>query len=565
MPASGSVQPLIRFGSFEVDVRGGRLRKHGMKIRLQQQPFQVLLVLLERAGEVVSREELQKAIWPADTFVDFDLGLATAVHKLRQALGDSAEEPRFIETLPKRGYRFLGAIDAAPSLPAVAVCSSPTQTGPTTEGFQSADRETRPTRDGKGERDSRNSGETLAHVADGFPATTPAEITDAEGKPRQITGVSIGALGLETRAAAPAARSGLKHRRIYLIALCAVVVLILSITAARTLAFRSHAAVLRAQPSIEAQRAYNIGRYELDRWTPDDLSRSAQFFQQAVQYDPDYAAAWAGLSRSQNLLAIFSASREQMVAKAKESALKALACDPSLPEAHAAMAGVLMHGEWSWIAAGAEIRRALALDPNNADAHQFYGYWLVSQARLAEAVTEMEKAQALAPQSPNKRNSLAVALFYSRRYDEALNIWRKNAAVEANSERRHLRLALIYDAKGRHVDSIAELAALLRGRTRLREADEVERIFHRHGYAEARRAFFQHDIASSPADGRAAFEIAADYIALGDNDRALAALSRAVARHATSAMYLSVDPRFDPVRSDVRFSAILRSIGLPLR
>ena len=108
---SGNGRP-IRFGVFEVDLHTGELRKQGLRIKLRDQPFQILLLLLAHPGEVVSRDELQKQLWPADTFVDFDRGLNKAVNHLRDALGDSAESPRFIETLPKRGYRFIAPVDA---------------------------------------------------------------------------------------------------------------------------------------------------------------------------------------------------------------------------------------------------------------------------------------------------------------------------------------------------------------------------------------------------------------------------------------------------------------------
>src|SRR5437899_7634340 len=98
---------VLRFGTFEVDVRAGEVRKQGVRIKLQEQPFHVLTVLLQRSGEVVTREELRSQIWPSDTFVDFDNSLNTSINKLREALGDSADSPRFIETLPRRGYRFL--------------------------------------------------------------------------------------------------------------------------------------------------------------------------------------------------------------------------------------------------------------------------------------------------------------------------------------------------------------------------------------------------------------------------------------------------------------------------
>src|SRR5438067_9161018 len=105
-PSSGP----IRFGSFEVDQNAGELRKQGVRIKLQDQPLQILQVLLEHPGEVVTREELQKRVWPSDTFVDFDHGIYNAIKRLRETLGDTAETPRFIETIPRRGYRFIGPV-----------------------------------------------------------------------------------------------------------------------------------------------------------------------------------------------------------------------------------------------------------------------------------------------------------------------------------------------------------------------------------------------------------------------------------------------------------------------
>jgi DNA-binding winged helix-turn-helix (wHTH) protein len=106
---------VARFGVFELDLSAGELRKSGVKLRLQGQPFQVLALLLERAGEVVTREELQQKLWPSDTFVDFDHSLNTAINKVREALGDSASSPRYVETLARRGYRFIAPVQAAQS------------------------------------------------------------------------------------------------------------------------------------------------------------------------------------------------------------------------------------------------------------------------------------------------------------------------------------------------------------------------------------------------------------------------------------------------------------------
>ncbi|MGA8309386.1 MAG: winged helix-turn-helix domain-containing protein [Terriglobales bacterium] len=117
MPPSSPAGKIVRFGVFAVDLAAGELRKNGVRIRLQEQPFQILAILLERPGDVVTREELRQRLWPADTFVDFDHSLNTAVNKLREALGDSASSPRYVETLARRGYRFLGTLERADTTP----------------------------------------------------------------------------------------------------------------------------------------------------------------------------------------------------------------------------------------------------------------------------------------------------------------------------------------------------------------------------------------------------------------------------------------------------------------
>jgi len=119
MAPQSQLPQFLRFDVFAVDVRAGELRRNGAKLKLQEQPFQVLCALLEHPGELVTREELRSRLWPADTFVDFDHGLNAAIRRLREALGDSAETPRFVETVARRGYRFIGNVEIpAPTVPA---------------------------------------------------------------------------------------------------------------------------------------------------------------------------------------------------------------------------------------------------------------------------------------------------------------------------------------------------------------------------------------------------------------------------------------------------------------
>src|SRR5205814_9293758 len=111
MPETASASGVVRFDIFEIDLRAGELRKQGRRLKLQEQPLRVLSLLLERPGNLVTRDQLRQSLWPADTFVDFDHGLNSAVARLRETLGDSAENPRFVETLPRRGYRFVAPME----------------------------------------------------------------------------------------------------------------------------------------------------------------------------------------------------------------------------------------------------------------------------------------------------------------------------------------------------------------------------------------------------------------------------------------------------------------------
>ena len=125
MPPSDTSTKILRFGVFEVDPRAGELRKYGLRLKLPEQPFQILTLLLERPGNIITRDELRNRLWPGDTFVDFDHGLNNAVMRLREVLGDSSESPRFVETIPRRGYRFIAPVEESLPVRSEADASSP--------------------------------------------------------------------------------------------------------------------------------------------------------------------------------------------------------------------------------------------------------------------------------------------------------------------------------------------------------------------------------------------------------------------------------------------------------
>ena len=462
-----SARTAVRFGAFEVDLRAGELRKNGTKIRLQQQPFRVLALLLERHGEVVTREELRRAIWP-DAVVDFDEGLDATIYKLRNALGDSAENPRFVETLPRRGYRFIGVVDGA-------VASDGAHEEPPREQRAAGARSKRWSvalgalalavalslaSNIGGLRDRLMGGATSEriHSIAVLPLRNlsgdPAQEYFADGMTEALI-TSLGRVGgLRVISRTSAMHYKGSHQTLPEIArqlhVDAVVegavlregnrvrittqlveastdrhlwaesyegdlrnVLALEDKVARAitnevkirLSLQEQTRLASARPvNPEAYDAYLKGRYQWDDWTEVGLKKSIEYFAHAVKQDPDYAPAWAGLADAYVLMSLFGfVPSDVALPKAKAAALRAIQLDQTLSEAHVSLAGIHLHLEWSWSASEAELRQAIALNPNNALAHQFYGYYLSALGRFDAAIAEMERALEIDPLSPNSK------------------------------------------------------------------------------------------------------------------------------------------------------------------
>jgi len=568
---------------------------------------------------MVTREELRQAIWPADMFVDFDEGLDATIYKLRNALGDSSENPRFVETLPRRGYRFIAPVEE------VVPKTSRVRNLLTFVGVLTAvvltlflwlnlaglrDRLLRRS----SERRIRSLLVLLLRNLSGDPSQdyfvdgmTEALITDF-GK--------IGALRVISRTSAmqykgthkalpeiarelnvdavlegAVLRSGDQLRITAQLIEAATDrqvwsetyhrdlrdVLALQDEVARSIANQIQIKLL-AQEQIrlstarrvnpEAYEAYLQGRYAWNTWTEENLKRSVEYFEQALRKDPAYALAWAGLSDAYGLLSLFDfMPREVGVEQSKEAALKALGLDEMLSEAHFSL-GAARLWEWSWSVAEEEFQRAIALEPNNAMAHQWHGYLLRAQGRFDEAIAEMKHAQELDPLSPNKQQSLGAMLYLAGHYDEALQQFHEVPDPDANFERRHRWMAAIYERKSMHREAVGELLTTLRLADKEELAVSVERKYLSSGYAEAKKVFLSGDLrekqgraknASSPP---LALEIAADYALLGEKGRAYEWLDKAFAEHDGFLMHLKEDDRFEALRPDPRFQDLLHRIGL---
>jgi TolB-like protein len=319
--------------------------------------------------------------------------------------------------------------------------------------------------------------------------------------------------------------------------------------------------------NAEAYEAYLKGRYEWNDWTAEHLQNSVEYFNQAARKDPGFAPAWTGLSDAYYLQSLFDFLPRQVgVKQSKEAALKALALDETLSETHVSV-GTARLLEWSWLGAEKEFQRAVALDPNNAMAHQWYGYLLSALGRFDEAIEEMKRAKELDPLSSNKQNSLGATFYRAGRYEEALRELREVPDGDANTELRHRRLAVIYELKGMQTEALNELLTALKFGGKNDLAASVQRKFISSGYAMAMKTFLGGDLRemlkrARRHDPSVALPIGEDYALLGDKNKAFEWLEKAFTEHDLLLMYFKVNDRLEGLRSDPRFEETVRRIGL---
>src|SRR2546430_512597 len=337
----------VRFGVFEVDLRAGELRKRGVKVKLQDQPFLILQVLLEHSGEVVTREQLREKIWPSDTFVDFDQGLNNAIKRLRESLSDSPENPRFIETIPRHGYRFIANLGVTPGqikslavLPLENLSRDPEQ-----EYFAEGLTEaliTTLAKIGELRVVSRTSAmqykgvhKPLREIARELEVDAIVEGTVLRvGHRVRITAQLIDA----AKESHLWAESYERHLRDVL-HLQAEVAEAIAKQVQVKLTPQERAHLAQTQPvNPEAYEAYLKGRYHWLRRSSEELPKAVQYFERAIEMDPTYAAAYAGLADSLSGLGVYFVAPDQGCRQAKRLAVQALEMDPRLSEAHCSFA-----------------------------------------------------------------------------------------------------------------------------------------------------------------------------------------------------------------------------------
>jgi len=573
-----SSQEAIRFGPFELDPSAGELRRAGVKMRLQEQPLQVLQILLEGAGKLVSREELQRRIWPSQTFVDFDHGINNAIKRLREVLGDTAETPRYVETVPRRGYRFIGQVNAiaerdAESIRSLAVLPLENLSGNPDEEYFA---------DGLTEVLITNLAKIGALRV--ISRTTAMQYKRAQkplpqiARELQVSGIVEGTVlrsGDRVRITSQLidARTD-SHIWAEIYERDLRDILALHSDLARAIAGQVQIALTPAEQSQlgrgrpvdpEAYEAYLKGRYHWNRRSADDLKKATEYFQRAIERQPNYAPAYTGLADCAGVAGFWSlVAPDEGCSKAKAAALRSLQLEETA-EARTSLAWAIMHYDWDLSAAELEFRRAIEQDPLYATAHQWYGYCLGCMNRFEEAYKELRHAIQLEPLSLIISTGYAGVSWLGRQWEQAIEQTRKTLELDPNFASGRWALARYYDAKGMPELAIAsaqEAIEVTRGMVLFFIADLG------HAYASAGKKEDAFGVLRRLEEiGKQRYVdpclTAHIYVALGEKELAFEQLDRAIEVRASWVPYLAVDPWFEPVRNDPRFEAMLRPARLP--
>jgi TolB-like protein/DNA-binding winged helix-turn-helix (wHTH) protein/Flp pilus assembly protein TadD len=622
MEAPSPLTDIVHFGIFQLDLKARELHKSGVKVKLQEQPFRVLALLVDRAGQVVTREELQQKVWPTDAYVAFDQGLNNAIKKVRDALGDSADSPRFIETLARHGYRFIAPVGAAlqlPSEPLQPRFGLRTHWKPVLIGLACAFLLAASAYWAWHESTTRTGSPTekvilavlpfdnLSHDPDQefFSDGLTEEMIAQLGKlnPERLTVISRGSVAKYKDSRLPANQIGRELRADYLVQgsvrrasdrVRITVQLIqardqtdlwaesydrelkdmltLQDSVARTIANQIHITLTPGQQTLppskanldpEAYEAYLKGRYYWNKRTGDGLQKALFYFQQAINKDPTYGAAYSGMADCNSGLAWHGfKSPAEALPTANLAALKAIEIDPRSAEAHASLGLVRTH-RWDWAGAEAEFKQALQLDPRYANAHHWYGDYLSIMGRHDEALLEARQALALDPLNLMIGTWVGRRYYLARKYEGAIEQGRNTLELDANFAAAHLLLGEDYVQVGLHEQSLTELqtAASLSGNSPLYLAQVAVAYASAGKKTEALEILAQLQSFSSTRYV-SPYGLAQIYAALSDKEQSFKWLQIAYDDRAVWMSYLAVDPIFDSLRSDPRFEDLLRRVHL---
>ena len=554
-----------RFGAFEVDLEGRRLLKKGTQIPLREQSFQVLAALIDRPGEIVTREELRKRLWSSDTFVDFEVALNSAVSRLRDALGDSADEPSFIETIPKRGYRFVAPI---PKRPAVAVMPFVNQTAEAKDEYFS---------DGLTDELIR----VLSRI-DGLRVTASSVVFRFKGQ--RCDARQIGReLGVEAVLEGSIWRSGDRIRiTVNLVGakdgfnlwaqrfdgnlgdlftiqdqVCAAV--------AEALHMRLASQIPKRHPSnAVAYMQYLKGAYLLKRRRPEDIRRAFEYQQEAIRLEPDYAEPYYGAGMFYIVSAVYGAMPPRTALReAEELVSKGLALDENSTRLHSTL-GMLRMFQWRWAESEQAHKKALNLEPTNEFPHMCYPILCSFLGRHDEAVFHAAKAVELDPLDLMTNFRLVQANCYAGRHEQAVRCGRIAIQLTPESPYTYFYLALSLVALGSKEEAweIANTGRKLANGMPLGEgyfgylAGVTGHTVEARGVVDGLRA--RREKGYGPA-----LPIAVTYLGLGETAAGFQWLGTALAERDPFLGSLMVFPAYDDIRNQPKFRRLAEQLKLP--
>jgi TolB-like protein/DNA-binding winged helix-turn-helix (wHTH) protein/Flp pilus assembly protein TadD len=605
--------PPLRFGIFELEVVTGELRKSGRSVRLRPQAAKILVQLASRPGQLVTREELREKIWGNETFVDFEHGLNLCIREVRAALDDDADTPRYVETLPKRGYRFMMPVEGAPQVARLSGRRSFAVTATVLAAVLAAavvanPRHWRERIFGGYGRPVRtiavlplqnlSGDETQDYLADGMTEALTTDLARMESlqvisrtsamqykvankkslpliahelNADAIVEGSVQRSGNRVRVTAQLVRaSDDRHLWANTFEREFPDVLALQDEVASAIAEQIETKLGGPKPApvtnlekinAEAYETYLRANSYLDSF---DLQKSIDYYNQVIKLDPNYAPAYSQLAQAYSFLAFFGAvSPSAGWGKVKEAASLAVQKDERLPGAHGALALAKLHYDWDFAGAEQEFKRALELNPSDADVRHGYAHYLMAMGRLTESEAESKKAVELDPVGDGLNSCLCWHSFAARDYDQSVRLAEKFLRSQPNDPWELTILGWTYEQKRMPEQAIEELKKAVEASNG--DAFYVAALGHAYAVGGNRREAVK-ILESLTTRGKKSyvspFDLALIYAALGEKDKAFALLDKAVAEHSTFLVYAKWEPRLDPLRSDPRFQNLLRRIGL---
>ena len=502
---------VVRFGMFEADVRAGELRKNGAKVKIQDLPFRALKFLLSHPNEVLSRDQFRQALWPEGVFVDFDHGISSAINRLRDALGDSADNPVFIETVERRGYRWIAPthVQGPQPVPPGPVLVMPEVKPPVIESVPAPHR---------------------WRWSLVFPAAALLLVVWSFWPSRHASGAGTAKLSV----AAPRASGSSRHP---------------------------------ANP--DAEQFYLKGRFYWEKRTPDGLNKAVDYFTQAIVHDPSYAPAYVGLADCYNLLREYTVMpASEAYPRALAAAQKAVELDDQSSEAHASLAFALFYGSWNVADADREFRRAIDLNPNNAVAHHWYATYLETLGRIPEAVAEIERAQTLDPASKSILADEGNLLWAAGRRDEGTALLKQLETTEPDFVSPHRYLKSNYFVAGDYGNFLIEWrkeATLLQDKSALKLVDAAESGFSAAGAQGMLRNLLAQQKRLYSRGLLSSYSLAHTLCLLGDKKEALRYLQIGYEKHDEAVIQIQSDPGFTSLQDDPDYKDLIARLGLPAK